>query len=80
MWCGRPKGSGRSGRWNGQVTADLAHQQFLDLVVAWDRAAAIQLRVVPPGMIASLPQQRAAVLLEVAEQIATLHRVKASSS
>ncbi len=48
--------------------------------MAWDGAAAIQLRVVPLRVIAALPQKQAAMLLEVAQQIAALHRVKASSS
>ncbi|CAK6687321.1 hypothetical protein MNNICLKF_00193 [Synechococcus sp. CBW1107] len=37
-------------------------------------------QVMPPRMIASLPQEQAALFLEVAQEIAALHRVKASSS
>jgi hypothetical protein len=69
-----------SGAWNGQVWADLAHQQLCDVVVPGYGTAPVELGLMPPGVVAAFSQQDAAVLAEMVQSIAALHRARASSS
>lgn len=65
---------------NAKIGADLANEQIFDFRVPGNRAAAIELRMVPPGEVAAFSQQAAAVLAEVAQRIPALHRARANSS
>ena len=70
-----------SGPRNAKIGADLANEQLFDFRVPGNRAAAIELRMVAPGVVvAAFSQQAAAVLTEVAQRIPALHRARANSS
>ena len=69
-----------SGFWNSQVLADFQYKKVIHFAVAGYRAASIQLRLMPPGVVATLPQQFTTMKAEMAQQIPAFHKVRANSS
>jgi len=69
-----------SGFWKSQVLADFQDKKVIHFAVARHCAASIQLRLMPPGVIATLPQQFTTMKAEMAQQIPAFHKVRANSS
>jgi hypothetical protein len=62
-----------------EVLADLPRKELVDLVVPRHGGSALGPWLSPPGVIATLANERASILLQVAQQIPPLHPTNGSS-
>lgn len=65
---------------NAEISADLPRQEVADLTMPWNRGASLSGRIAPPGMAGALANERATVLSQMRQEIATLHRSTSASS
>ncbi len=59
--------------WNTKVSTDFAREKIVDLAMAGDAGRSVRCGVEVDGMAASLTQKLAAMVLQMANQVAPLH-------